>query len=153
MWRASAVAVLLVSCGSPPPGSVDHEALLVDLSACTRNEATCEKSGDVVTTDDLAGEGLALRLGPGGSVTLPVRNDGARRLVWIAIGLRAQDAPRKLSVSMDGKPAAVVEPGWGWARIELDVVGQPISGGTARLRLLVEQGTFELHWVVGRFRD
>lgn len=154
MLRASVSLVLasLASCGSPPPGSVDEELLLVDLAACARGDTVCQKSGDVAATEALSGESIAVRLGTGGSISLPVSRAGARKLAWIAIGLRAADATRHLSVALDGAQPTLVGPGWGWARVEI-AQANVAPAVNARLRLTAEQGTFDLLWVVGRFRD
>jgi len=43
-------AVVIAACGSPPPSAVDEEMLLVDLAACARGDAICEKFGSVAAT-------------------------------------------------------------------------------------------------------
>jgi len=49
VWLLALVAATTCACGSPPPSAVDEELLFVDLSACTRNDPSCEKTGAVLS--------------------------------------------------------------------------------------------------------
>jgi hypothetical protein len=55
-------AICVGACGSPPPSAVDDEFLLVDLAACARGDAICERSGSVGPTELLVdgNQGVAL---------------------------------------------------------------------------------------------
>jgi hypothetical protein len=145
VWRVSTLA-LLIGCSSPDL----EEAALVDLSACTRRDISCEQSGSVTIAEDLAGEPNAVRLTAGGSIALPIDHRG-KKLVWIAMAVRAEGVERALAVTVDGIPGAVVQSNWGFARVE---VGQNdgVPAANARLHLIAEKGSFEVLWVVGRWR-
>lgn len=140
-----------MACGSPPPGSVDEETLLVDLESCARGAATCQRSGAVTAVEGLVEEQLAVRLTPGASITLPVATQPGRKLAWIAFGLRSEAVGRRLRITLAGREAAIAEPTWGWARVELSQ-GDVALPADARLTLSAETGTFDLLWVVGRWK-
>lgn len=150
MLRASFAVLALTSCGSPPPGSVDSESLLVDLATCVRGDVICARSGPVSIGKSIDG-GPAVRLSKGASITLPIDNRG-KRLAWIAIGLHAEDLTRRLAVTLDGREGAIVEPVWGFARVEIAQNGL-VPGPGAQLHIIDEEGTFDLLWVVGRWKD
>jgi hypothetical protein len=150
VWRAS-LALLIASCGSPPPGSVDEETLLVDLEACARGDIVCQKSGNVVATDALLSAKTTVRIGPGGTISLPVLQNEGRRLVYIAMGVRSEGVDRKLAITVSGHPGSVTVPTWGWARVEVSQ-GEFVPSPDARLTLVAEGGTFDVLWVVGRWK-
>jgi hypothetical protein len=143
--------MLVVSCGSPPPGSVDEELLLVDLEACARGDIVCQKSGSVSAVEGLLSEKTAVRMNAGASITLPLHRNEGRKLAWVAIGLRAEGGERKLAVTVTGTPGAVAVPNWGWSRVEI-AQGDAMPPADARLTLIAEGGTFDLLWVVGRWK-
>lgn len=150
MWRASFV-LLLASCGSPPPGHTDEETLLVDLEACARGDVSCQKSGPVTVVEGIQQAKTAVRMAAGASISLPIERNEGRKLAWVAIGVRSEGLDRKLAVTVSGKPGAVAIPTWGWSRVELgqdDVIPEP----GARLTLTAEGGTFDVLWVVGRWK-
>ncbi len=143
--------LLLTSCGSPPPGSVDEETFLVDLEACARGDVICQKSGPVTAVEGLQQAKTAVRMGAGASISLPIQQTEGRKLAWVALGVRSEGLDRELSVTVTGQPGAVAVPTWGWARVELgqgDVVPPP----GARLTLVAKGGTFDVLWVVGRWK-
>ena len=152
MRRASLLVLLLASCGSPPPGSVDHESLLVDLSACIRNDVSCQKSGSVTAVSTLMDEKDAIRLTTGGSISLPINRENGRKLAWIAIGVSSRDVDRRLAVTVSGQEGTIAQPTWGFARVEI-AQGDIVPAADARLHLVAEAGTFEVLWVVGRWKD
>lgn len=134
-----------MACASPDL----EEASLVDLSTCLRNELACEKTGGVGSGEVLGSE--AVRLSGNGSIALPIGVHG-KKLAWIAIGLHAEDSVRNLAVTVDGIPGAVVSPSWGFTRVEI-AQNDAVPAANARLHLVAQDGTFEVLWVVGRFRD
>lgn len=44
------IAICVGACGSPPPSAVDEEMLFVDIEACARGDAICERSGSAAST-------------------------------------------------------------------------------------------------------
>lgn len=162
------LTLFLVGCGSDPPGAVAHEAQALDFTACLRGDASCITSGEVHPSEAMfAGEHDLQAYGKDkpATISLPLlRVTGGKKLRWLAFGVRvagieiAKDeqgkpifGPIGMTVTIDGFAPIVVEPNWGFTRVEVDTRGvEPAPNARVTLSVM---GQFDFVYSAGRWDE
>ena len=154
------LSLALASCGSDPPGSVDHEQPAIDLEACASAAPTCVREGTVTSIEAiLPGDGHAIHLAKGASIRAPLmRPSDTAKLAFLVLGIRATNAddtttpvlPAQIAVQIDGAIDVTVRPlaGFGRTEIQSKLV---VPGATVTIRCLA--GAVDLAYVEGRWND
>lgn len=153
------VSLAIAGCGSPPPGSVDEEALAADITSCLRDDPTCVRSGPVYPAEMLTTE--AVFFGPGAKVSLPLRRPAdVTRLIALAMSANpfvpqelanvASTLRFTLRVTVTGAPPVELTTTPILKRLEVDFGGYVPPPG-ARVELEVVEGYWVFQWIVGRW--